>query len=346
MNKIEREHLFIEWMNSPIHPTIKASTLESYIAALKKSFTTFANVDFELDIFNYKILSEFHNFFNQIRQNERYDKFNKSNNGSYQALLKKYEKYLSEMQESQEKYVSKEDFLEWAVLKKRSYNPSWINIYVDNLKSLAFDLQENDDLKINLFDIDDANSFRIAEVKIRADKNFDTINQHSTQKSFSAALGRYSEFLASDFYLSRLFVKDLVEDKLIDEQVKTEIERTVLLRIGQSDFRRGIIRRDRDCLLCHIPYTELLRASHIKPWAKSTNQERLDLSNGFLLCANHDVLFDKGLISFDEQGNLKISSQINPKDYDKLLLGKAMNLNVDERQGRYLIYHRQEIFRK
>ncbi len=38
---------------------------------------------------------------------------------------------------------------------------------------------------------------------------------------------------------------------------------------------------------------------------------------GPLLCANHDKLFDKGLISFDENGNIIISSKLS--NMDKIL---------------------------
>ena len=343
MDELNREKLFVDWLEAPIHPTIKASTLDSYITALKKSFSLFDNTKMELDIFKYKNLADFQYFFKQIRQNEKYDKVNKTNNGSYQALLKKYEKYLSEM--ADKNYISKDDFIEWATLQKKSYNPSWIKIYTENLKTFAFGLQENDDLKINLFKIDNADAFNIASAKIKADKNFDYLNTQSTQKSFSAALGRYFEFLSSEIYLSQFFVAQLIDENLIDKTVKTEIERTVLSRIGQSDFRRKLIQRDRACLLCQIPYKELLRASHIKPWSVSNNQERLDLANGFLLCVNHDALFDKGFISFDENGNIEISQEIDLDFYSELTLNSSMNVEIKSDQEKYLFYHRHEIFK-
>lgn len=345
MDKVERENLFVEWMSSPIHPTIKRTTLDAYMVALKKSFHVFPDSNLVLDIFAYYRLSDFQNFFQKIQQHSAYASLNKANNGSYQALLKKYEKYLIEMENLDDSHISKDDFIEWAILKKKAYNSNWITNYVKALKFTAFGLQENADLRINLFEIEDENTFRIAETKIRADKNFDVLNQESTQKSFSAALGRYSEFLSSEFYLSRVFFNEIVEDTAIDDEIKTEIERTVISRVGQSDFRRGIMRRDRTCLICHLPYSELLRASHIKPWAKSTNKERLDISNGFLLCANHDALFDKGFISFDENGNLEISKEISPKDYSKLVIEKSMSMKVATNQEKYLFYHRHEIFR-
>ncbi|MBC6498434.1 hypothetical protein H7R52_05740 [Weissella confusa] len=36
----------------------------------------------------------------------------------------------------------------------------------------------------------------------------------------------------------------------------------------------------------------MMIASHIKPWAKANNQERLDSDNGLWLCVLHDALFE------------------------------------------------------
>jgi putative restriction endonuclease len=48
-------------------------------------------------------------------------------------------------------------------------------------------------------------------------------------------------------------------------------------------------------------------ASHIKPWCESTNEERLNGENGLLLTPSIDHLFDRGFISFEDNGELLIS---------------------------------------
>lgn len=50
--------------------------------------------------------------------------------------------------------------------------------------------------------------------------------------------------------------------------------------------------------LCH------LRTSRCKPWRDSTNEERLNGENGFLLTPTMDHLFDRGSISFEDSGTL------------------------------------------
>ncbi|WP_027088203.1 HNH endonuclease [Cohnella panacarvi] len=97
-------------------------------------------------------------------------------------------------------------------------------------------------------------------------------------------------------------VVDILRD--IDEPMLNKTERDVLVRsrIGQSTFKNKLIRRSPKCELCGISDPRLLIASHIKPWRESNNVERLDVDNGFLLCPNHDMVFDKGYISFDHEG--------------------------------------------
>ena len=56
------------------------------------------------------------------------------------------------------------------------------------------------------------------------------------------------------------------------------------------------------CPLSGIDEPKLLRASHIKSWAESTDKERLSPYNGVLLSANLDAAFDSGLISFSNDG--------------------------------------------
>jgi hypothetical protein len=57
------------------------------------------------------------------------------------------------------------------------------------------------------------------------------------------------------------------------------------------------------CAVIGIAQPELLRASHIKPWAHcGNNAECLDVHNGFLVTADWDAAFDAGLVSFDTDG--------------------------------------------
>lgn len=108
-------------------------------------------------------------------------------------------------------------------------------------------------------------------------------------------------------------VKLHLDQELIEANriTNTEKEQLIKSRIGQSNFKKGLIERECKCKLCGVTNERFLIASHIKPWSDATNEERLDLDNGFLLCPNHDALFDKGFITFTEKGNIVISKQID-----------------------------------
>lgn len=65
----------------------------------------------------------------------------------------------------------------------------------------------------------------------------------------------------------------------------------------QAMFRSMLLKiYDSTCAVCGFPYRVGLDAAHIKPWAKCTAGERLDVRNGLLLCRNHHALFDSGLL--------------------------------------------------
>ena len=126
-----------------------------------------------------------------------------------------------------------------------------------------------------------------------------------------------------------------------------EREALVKIRVNQGEFRKGLLRRKSCCCLCGIENEELLIASHIKPWSKSTAEEKTDIYNGLLLCPNHDKLFDGGWITFDKDGKIIISKEISNYRYDKILLNIDENKKIDvyDENRNYIKYHRENIFR-
>jgi hypothetical protein len=84
----------------------------------------------------------------------------------------------------------------------------------------------------------------------------------------------------------------------------TEVERIVKQRIGQSIFRDALLDYwNRSCPLTGITEPDLLRASHIVAWAECDDDaHRLDVHNGLLLSALWDAAFDRGLVSFADDG--------------------------------------------
>ncbi len=113
-------------------------------------------------------------------------------------------------------------------------------------------------------------------------------------------------------------------------------------RRGQGGFRRDLdVYWGAACAVTKCALRDLLRASHIKPWRNSTNEERLDPANGLLLSANIDILFDKGLLSFDDGGRMLISSDLSTTERRALGLSGRLRRKPHARQRIYLAQHRK-----
>ena len=103
-------------------------------------------------------------------------------------------------------------------------------------------------------------------------------------------------------------------NRIIDNQTKTYLYKA---RIGQGKYREDLLDLyENTCMISNINAPELLIASHIVPWVKSNNEEKLDRNNGLLLSASIDKLFDKHNISFDENGFMVISEDFKEKHLD------------------------------
>ena len=125
----------------------------------------------------------------------------------------------------------------------------------------------------------------------------------------------------------------------------SEREATVKARIGQVQFRQGLIEYWSTCAVTGCKEENLLRASHIKPWSKATFEEKIDLYNGLLLSPALDVCFDSGYVSFDDKGGILISERLAADDARVLGINSKMRLRrVEPNHKKYLAFHREHIF--
>ena len=128
----------------------------------------------------------------------------------------------------------------------------------------------------------------------------------------------------------------------------TEAERLVVRRVGQDIFRRGLFEYwDGRCAITGLDVPELLRASHIKPWADcDTDAERLDVFNGLLLAPHLDAAFDSGFITIQEDGTMLLSDTLPSAARSALGLDGSLKVHgLHRAHERYLPWHRSEIFR-
>jgi HNH endonuclease len=124
----------------------------------------------------------------------------------------------------------------------------------------------------------------------------------------------------------------------------TEAERMVVQRVGQEIFRSGLIDYWQGrCPLTGISDTALLRASHIVPWRDCTSDaERLDVHNGLLLSALWDAAFDRGLVTFDDDGRPQFSLSLSAVARAELRWHTPLRLSDKHRKR--LTWHRANLF--
>ncbi|WP_419840911.1 HNH endonuclease [Candidatus Poriferisodalis sp.] len=168
---------------------------------------------------------------------------------------------------------------------------------------------------------------------------------------------RYQEIIEEDAVKLRA-------QKLRLGQVLSAAETTQIVqhraRIGQRAFRVDVLRNfDYTCGFCgmaprSLSGNPLLVASHIKPWADSTNRERRDPHNGIAACPIHDAAFDKGLITVN--GGLRVHR--SRKLRQSILIDVGVEHNFGDSladtllvppgtaspRGSYLSWHQQHVY--
>ncbi|GLQ71650.1 HNH endonuclease [Vibrio penaeicida] len=206
--------------------------------------------------------------------------------------------------------------------------------------SISYWLMDVGELDQPLTDINSYRKFISYEDKARKLELFQ-IRDKKGKGMYSAALSHYHKFLADVSQIDvNADIKQVMTDKTLSDTEKSILVKT---RMGQGGFRTKLIKMWGCCAVTGYRNTQLLLASHIKPWRDSSNEERLDKFNGLLLLANLDKAFDLGFISFSDQGKVMISSQLeSPK---VIGLDESMSFNIALEHKRYLAYHRAELFK-
>lgn len=155
-------------------------------------------------------------------------------------------------------------------------------------------------------------------------------------------------WLTDEGSISALGIKAASEEIDADPLCKdipiTVRDALISARIGQGKYRQDLMKIwGGRCAVTGCAISKVLIASHTKSWKISTNEERLDPYNGFLLAASVDRLFDRGLISFMDSGELLVDKELNDDDLKSIGLTRSDRLkNIDPRNIPYLQYHREK----
>lgn len=119
-------------------------------------------------------------------------------------------------------------------------------------------------------------------------------------------------------------------------------------RVGQGPFRNlleaifGSV-----CCVSGLRNRRLLIASHIMRWSKASPVEKTDHNNGLLLSVSWDAVFDKGFVSFDDNGTLMCSEMLDAESAGLLGISTEAKLPPEmltEGRKKYLSWHREHVF--
>lgn len=175
---------------------------------------------------------------------------------------------------------------------------------------------------------------KYSEIKWTPQSNGNIISEEVSSEIF-AEINRDAK-ISPELYLE----EEIQNDSKITETEKVQL---ILSRKGQGNFRKLLIKYWNRCSVSDCNFLDILIASHIKPWKDSTNIERLNPYNGLLLTPNLDKLFDKGLISFENNGKIIISNKLIPH-VNELGITIDMRVYLAKEHEPFMQYHRKNVF--
>ena len=263
-------------------------------------------------------------------------------------------------------FFIKKDFKKFLEDAQEEYlNPQQKYLKKDELPSKFQDLKE----KLNNFAIEKL-EFKLTRVDVNPPRVY--MNSESEYYKFmrDVALPNISylsilkikDNSSNIFYYFRIFIDyrtDIIgyktseeerqEEEINDRGITTrEKEKLIKARVGQGIYREKLLEECPFCPFTLVNDERLLIASHIKPWAKSDDKEKIDPKNGFMFTPTYDKLFDRGFITFADDKSLIVSPWLSPMNQKRLSIytGKLIDkLNLDEKRKKYLKYHRENIFK-
>jgi putative restriction endonuclease len=125
------------------------------------------------------------------------------------------------------------------------------------------------------------------------------------------------------------------------------------IRVGQTFFRKALLSAYNNCCcITGLAIPNLLKASHIKPWAVCNDvNEKANPTNGLLLNALFDAAFDAGYISVSQAYTVMVSNEITdcPDEYTKAVFSnyKGRLISLPTRflpDKMYIEYHNDVIY--
>ncbi|ULJ62545.1 HNH endonuclease [Wielerella bovis] len=167
-----------------------------------------------------------------------------------------------------------------------------------------------------------------------------------------------AEEIGLDFYIIFQALDINQNKKMIEHYVKQiipeiTVDRLVKQRTKQSQYRNNVLKLwGNRCAILGTDFTAMLIASHIKPFSLCENEEFYNPANGLTLCVHLDKLFDRGYISFDNNGKIIISEHLNSQILTMFNINNNLKLQFNFLTDKdkkheileFLEFHRKNIF--
>jgi len=186
-----------------------------------------------------------------------------------------------------------------------------------------------------------------ARIRELSDLSYVTFEDYTEKKRW-AWFGQYMDLDAKAAAGAAEFVMQVVDanDPLsVGQKWTGPTERKALRkqRLAQGRFRADVKKAwGGRCAVTGSNLQAVLRASHIAPW-NGYPKVRTNPDNGLLLIATLDALFDRGLISFRDDGKIMISRLLTPAQKTAIGLSADMKLRKKPSgpQQEFLKLHRE-----
>lgn len=153
--------------------------------------------------------------------------------------------------------------------------------------------------------------------------------------------------------LQDLYIKDLnIFSNALNKSpfIKKEDKKYLIkVRCNQGIFReRLILKYNHECPLTVLRNENVLIASHIKPYSNcKTMEEKIDVENGILLSSLADGFFDKGLMTFSNEGEIIFSNKLLAEDkkiFINHLKKENIHLELSQKMLKNMEHHRKNVF--
>ena len=114
-------------------------------------------------------------------------------------------------------------------------------------------------------------------------------------------------------------LKPVITNLLKGKKLSSDQKAMITVRgVEQLVFRTVVMKAyNNKCAVCQLGNKHLLEAAHIQPWSESSDEDRISVNNGILLCRNHHALFDNGILEIREDFIIKVKYEKTYSDVDK-----------------------------